>query len=168
MTDWTHWINLGVPMVILVSVGWCIYKVGMYLGHRLFDDDRGLVCTWVAGEQKWRTTLTERLEQQQDMCSTHTASQMQINDSIKDLTAVTSLGNSHLEKLVSLHDDPTGRVSSSIEATKKTQVDVQLLKKAAIHACDLCEEIARDELKNIAPAVAMHCGRIRAIIEESK
>jgi hypothetical protein len=169
MADWTIWINLGVPMVILAAVAWTLYKIGTFLGHRLFDDEGGLVCNWVSSEQRWRTTLTERLEsqngmfaEQQFLCAEHAKLLGTISESIKESAVATHVGNGHLERLVELHQ--TGAIGSAAKQICTNTDDLQSLKKAAIHACDLCEAIAKQELPGSAAAVTMHCARIRDII----
>ena len=36
--DWTIWVQLGVPMVILVAIGIAIYRSAKFMGLRLFGD----------------------------------------------------------------------------------------------------------------------------------
>ena len=166
--DWTIWIQLGVPMVILVAIGIAIWRTAQFMGRRLFGDgtkdSKGYVDRWFTGEQKWRNALTERLEQQQELCDKHAECLTDLNETLLAGQEVGKNGNALLAALVAIHEQPEGAVREAIATINGSAEDIQRMKRAASHACHMCRVIADKEFPNIAPLVDQHCDEIQKII----
>lgn len=161
-------------VVVICAIGFAAWKLMWATWHKLFgNDDKGtpgLVGDWVAEEKRWRTGLTERLESQASQCGLH-------NETVKGLTNIlaeqktVSLAsekslaesNVHLAKLVELHD-PRGSIGMAAQQISSNSSSLNDLKAAGCHLCDLLEDIAAKEIPNSAPAVVLHCTRIRELI----
>lgn len=177
MADWTIWINLGVPMTILVAIGVAVWKVGKMIGHRLIgqdDNDPGLLGLWVKGEMAWRTTLTERLENQQVLCGAH-AGELKALGNILEEQQIVSLAaqkgvaesNVHLARLVDIHEKPGQTIHQATVEITATNGDVIKLKQVALRACEMCRAVARVECPGSADLVNGHCDEIERIIGEA-
>jgi hypothetical protein len=169
--DWTIWIQLGVPMVILVAIGIAIWRTAQFMGRRLFGDgtkdNRGYVDRWFAGEQKWRNALTERLEQQQELCDKHAACLESLDKTLQTGQEIARNGNALLAALVALHEDPGGSVHDAMDIIHATSADMGKMKRAANRACEMCRTIAKAEFPNSAAKVSEHCDEIERIIGEA-
>jgi hypothetical protein len=165
VTDWTMWINLGVPMTILVAVAIAGWKVGKVVGGRILgidDQHPGLLGTWVAGEMKWRGTLTERLENQQSLCETHATSLQTLGEILQQQTICSQATQKSLQELITSSNSPTAPFS-----TIQTNHELSKLKKAAIRACDMCSQVAEVECPTSSTVIAAHCNEIKKIINAS-
>ena len=169
--DWTIWVQLGVPMVILVAIGIAIYRSAMFMGLRLFGDgtekSKGYVDRWFAGEQKWRSALTERLEQQQELCDKHAECLETLNDTLSAGQEIAKNGNAMLGTLVALHQDTGGNVHDAIGVIHASAEDMQRMKRAANRACEMCRTIDKAEFPGSADKVEQHCDEIERIIGEA-
>ena len=169
--DWALWFQLGVPMVILAAIGMAIWRTAVFMGKRLFGDgtkdNRGYVDRWFAGEQKWRNALTERLEQQQELCDKHADCLKLLDQTLQNGQQIAQNGNALLAALVALHEDPGGSVHDAMEIIHETNVDMAKMKRAASRACEMCRVIANAEFPNSAAKVSEHCDEIERIIGEA-
>lgn len=167
--DWSIWVQLGVPMVILVAIGIAVWRAARFVGVRLFGDgkEKGYIDRWFQGEQKWRGALTERLEQQQHLCDKHAQCLTSLDQTLRDSQLISKDGNALLAALVALHEDPGGSVHDAMELIKSNSVDLEKMKLAATRACEMCRTIAHAEFPSSAAQVSQHCDEIERIIGEA-
>jgi hypothetical protein len=166
MADWSIWINLGVPMVILAAAGAAVWKSSVYVGHKLFDE-KGIIPDWVNGEKQWRGKLVERLENQQVLCGAH-AGELKALTAILEEQKVVSLAaqkgvaqsNEHLSQLVAIHTDAHVK-GSTAEAIQ----NISQLKQVAATACEGCREAIGGKPENVREVVLRHCEAIERILK---
>lgn len=159
MADWTLWINLGVPMAILAAIGMAVWKIVVYVGHKLFDDG-GVIPDWVNGEKQWRGKLVERLENQQVLCGAHAAELHTLTEILDEQKNESIKSNEHLSQLVAIHTDVHAK-GSTAEAIQ----NISQLKQVAATACEGCREAIGGKPENVREVVLRHCEAIERILK---
>ena len=161
MPDWaSEMLRYGPLGAFALAVCWGGWRSIVYIGHKLFDDDKGIVPVWVADERRWRVGLTERLEQQSVVCGQH-------KTVLEEQKIVSLATEKHLARLVDLHEKPGEAIKQATVHIATTTKDVESLKAAALRACEMCRSVAKIECPDSATVVNQHCDEIERIIGEA-
>lgn len=164
MPDWlSELLRYGPLGLFAGAVCWGVWRLLVYVGHKLFDDDRGLVPKWVEGEMRWRNTLTERLENQQTLCNKHADTLIVLNGTLQEGNKCDEISADALQRLVELHED-RGSIGAAADIIGKTSQDIRAMKQAALTACKMCRSISCREFPHSAEEVGAHCAEIERII----
>lgn len=171
--DWTEIVNFGVPMVILSFVGIACWRIVKYVGLKLFDPQNGVVERWVTGEQAWRTKLTERMEQQQDLCETHATSLQTLSEILneqkeisKGVATTQQMTGENLAHLASAYDARGALIQQAATESKAANDGIGRMRRAGTKACEMCRTLARKGWPEAADEVAQHVDEIERIIGE--
>lgn len=96
--------NYGWPTAALVFVAWGAWRIITFLGHRLFDEDNGLVTKWVASQQAKDLRMASYLDAQEkrdkqhvELCAKHATGLQSVTDSMAKHDAASTLAYADLK-----------------------------------------------------------------------
>jgi hypothetical protein len=175
MPEWaSDLINYGPLGIFAIAVCFAVWRMATFAGHKLFDDDKGLVPKWVDSELQWRNRLTERLAEQQKTCVTHNemlggmaklvADQVSIGVIAKDNAIMAAQAASSANHTLTNIDTT---LMTRTKMLQETGDDVASLKAAALKACEMCRQVAAVECPTSAVVIEQHTREIERIIGEA-
>ena len=146
--------TFGIPMLILAAIGIAIWRIIVFLGRKIFGDERydkpGLI-------EKWINDLAIRLRK-------HESEQTQLGFESK--TKQNSM-SSALQLLVESDSPPVGAAFIAAKAVHTTAKEIVKLKKSFFHATMICRIIAT-KFPEIEDEIKKHCDEIEKIITDQQ
>jgi hypothetical protein len=155
-----------------------IFMLGGWKGltvlyQRFFAKD-GLAEQWLHETKDFHGKLATRLEligtqqkEQHEMCNRHADLMETVGDSMAEGVKVQTAAVRQLERLVEIHEAPTGSVLQATQQISEMKHDIERGRKALRHACEMCRRVSEKEFPNSAAEVAKHCAEIERVIGEA-
>ena len=156
LNDWHEWVNSGALAAFAVFVCWLVSRLATQGGKKALE----LGERYVRTTEELHETLREAENNRTELCQRHAVG-------LEGTVEAIATSNKHLERLVSIHEEPGGSVVEAIDTIQSGHDDMQRMKQAAIRACKMCRAISKRECPDSADEVAKHCEEIERIIGES-
>lgn len=171
-------VNYGVLGILILYVLWALWKIVSRGGSKLMELGDKAVTTgielgnrYVSTTEALHDTLKEessarRLadERQREMCSVHASTLQTVSDSIQLQTEFAAKACEHLDMLARAHGSDW---QATLKLIHTNNVDLLKVKRAAVHACDMCDHLCKTEFPSSAEKVSQHCDEIKKIIGEA-
>lgn len=161
MPDWASELlrygPLGAFALAVCWGGWILLKEGGAKAYQLGE-------RYVMSTEKLHDTLKESDQLQKDMCNTHATALKSLDVSLDASLVVQEESCEHLKSLVAAHSP---KWAANVERVNENAKDLQRVKQAVVHACEMCRVVSSQEFPASAAKVAEHCSEIERIIGEA-